>query len=354
MTRIKRELENWYTKNARKLPWRDTLNPYYIWISEVILQQTRVEQGLPFYYNFITNFPTIESLAQAPEDEVLKTWQGLGYYSRARNMIKAAQTICELHGGKLPADYEKLLSIPGIGKYTAAAVGSFAFSISKPAIDGNVRRVASRWFGLQEPIGTPSSDAQIEILLTEIINHFSPALFNQAMMELGATVCKPRNPLCEACPLQGECVAYSQNLQSVLPNKTQKKKPKTIHMAYLYLNCGDKTWIEKRNYLGTWKGLYEFPNIILEEHRDDHNPFEDWFIETGKATIINNFNFKHQLTHQTIFARLWQISTEESNIVKEKLDTRLKIDADQLQEYPIHRLMQKFTGAIKSEEFNDD
>ncbi len=339
-------LEIWYTKNARNLPWRHTSNPYFIWVSEIILQQTRVMQGLPFYYNFITNFPTIKSLSEAPEDAVLKIWQGLGYYSRAKNMMKTAQIIMNQYQGEFPADIAELKKLPGIGNYTASAIGSFAFNIKSPAVDGNVRRVAARYFGLEEPIGTPKSDQWIESLLFEEMGEIQPATFNQAIIELGALVCKPTSPLCSECPLQDNCQANSRNLQDILPIKMAKKAPKTMYLDYLFIQSEKHTWIEKRPDNGIWKGLYEFPNKTGNPSKEKANPFHDWFIKSAETIIHEPRTFKHQLTHQTIFATLWQFSCKEANIVKEKLTDTIKIDISEIHHFPVHKLMFRFLTEV--------
>ena len=346
LTKMRCRLSEWYQKNARNLPWRETHDPYLIWVSEVILQQTRVAQGLPFYYNFITNFPNVESLAAAQEDAVLKIWQGLGYYSRARNMMKAAKVIVEKHHGIFPASIETLKEIPGIGNYTAAAIGSFAFNIRIPAIDGNVRRVASRLYGLYEPIGSKKSDEAIEKLLLEEMKPCQPALFNQAMMEIGATVCKPTNPECGMCPFQDVCVAFEGNLQKILPVKPTKKAPKNVFIHYAFINIEEFTWLEKRPENGIWKGLYEFPGILKKINDDEINPFHDWFIEPNMVHMHKPIQVKHQLTHQTIFATLWQFSCKEANIVKDKIKDKIKVRLSDIETFPVHRLMSKFIEKV--------
>lgn len=347
MTRMECRLAGWYNKNARKLPWRETSDPYLIWVSEIILQQTRVAQGLPFYYNFITKFPTVKILAEAPEDAVLKIWQGLGYYSRARNMMKAAKIIVEKYDGKFPDSIDELKKIPGIGNYTAAAVGSFAFNIRIPAIDGNVRRVASRLYGLHEPIGTQASDEKISELLFQEMQPCPPALFNQAMMEIGATVCTPANPACESCPFEAVCVARANNLQKLLPVKTSKKTAKEVRLDYIFLQSNSCTWLQKRPADSIWKGLYEFPNMEGSLTKNATNPFFDWFKHPEETEIMEPVTLKHQLTHQTIFATLWQFTCKEANIVEEKLKDKIKVKISEIDEFPVHRLMLKFLEKVR-------
>ena len=342
MTIMGCKLAEWYHTNARNLPWRDTSDPYMIWVSEVILQQTRVTQGLPFYYNFITKFPSVKTLAEASQDEILKIWQGLGYYGRARNMMKAAKVIMEQHGGIFPDTIEKLKKIPGIGNYTAAAVGSFAYNIRIPAIDGNVRRVASRLYGLQEPIGTPKSDKKMESLLLNEMQPYPPSLFNQAMMEIGATVCKPINPECMQCPFEDVCEARSKNLQHVLPVKTIKEPPRVVYMNYLFINADGVTWLQKRLADSIWKGLYEFPSTLGTVENKTTNPFHDWFINADELAMDKPLTIKHHLTHQTIFATLWQFSCKEANIVGEKVQDKIRTQLTEIESFPVHRLMLKF------------
>lgn len=333
------ELLTWYNLHKRDLPWRNTRDPYKIWVSEVILQQTRVDQGLPYYYNFITHFPDINALATAPEDQVLKVWQGLGYYSRARNMIKAARQINQQFGGNFPENYEILRSIYGIGPYTAAAVASFAFGLPHPAIDGNVRRVASRWFGLDIPVGTSASDKVILSLLQEKMRDADVATFNQAMMELGATVCRPAKADCDKCPLAGECVALAEGRQADLPVTLKKKAPTAVYLDFMWLVSEGHTWIRKRDDKGIWKGLYELP---CEEIRqpDDNHPFSSWFSNPEGVKVLGCHHRKHQLTHRTIFARLWHLSAPPYIIVEQKDYVRVPV-AD-LRKYPVHRLMAAF------------
>lgn len=337
-------LLDWYKKNARDLPWRNTRDPYEIWVSEVILQQTRVDQGLPYYYNFITQFPDILSLANAEEDEVLRVWQGLGYYSRARNMKKAAEMIRDHFQSVMPDHYEALIQVPGIGPYTAAAVSSFAFGEARPAIDGNVRRVASRWFGLEIPVGTPASDREILRRLTAEMAHCDPATFNQAMMELGATVCTPRKPACSGCPLQQVCVARLTGQQEALPVVAAKKAPETMYLDYLFLESEGRTWLYKRDKPGIWKGLYEFP-AQAGAPQQPHHPFPHLFTAPEQVLLTGLHTFKHKLTHRTIFARLWHLSASPSIIVEQK--DFLMIRLSELHNYPVHRLMSRMMKTLE-------
>lgn len=330
----------WYRQNARDLPWRNTQDPYSIWVSEIILQQTRVEQGLAFYMNFINNFNDFCHIANSPEDAILRVWQGLGYYSRARNMIKAAEIICRDYGGKMPAQYDQILSLPGIGEYTAAAISSFAFGLPHPALDGNVRRVGSRFLGLAEVLGSKQSDQIIKEYLRQHISKTDPGEFNQAMIEIGATVCKPQKPACHSCPLSAQCVAYQKGIQNELPVTARKKSPVNSYIDFLWLEAEDFTWLRKRDNNGIWKGLYEFPSKINEKATKQVFPFEDWLKNPENAQIIEVTEFKHQLTHRTIFARLWHLSTSLNNIVNK--NEYLQINIANIETFPVHRLMLKF------------
>ncbi len=226
--RVIPKLLTWYELEKRELPWRDTLNPYYIWVSEIILQQTRVNQGLPYYFKFVDKFPKIYDLAVADEEEVLKIWQGLGYYSRARNMQKAANVVINDLDGKFPENFTSIKKLPGVGDYTAAAIASFAFEEPVPVVDGNVKRVFARFLGIHENIQSGKFQTAVFAHLSEVIPKRKPSIFNQAMMELGALVCTPKKPDCENCPIAEYCIAKSKNLQNELPviikkTKVQKK-----------------------------------------------------------------------------------------------------------------------------------
>ena len=340
MDRVIPELLIWYKNNARDLPWRNTQDPYRIWVSEIILQQTRVEQGMSFYMNFINNFNDFCQLASAPEDAVLRIWQGLGYYSRARNMMKAAEIVCAQHGGKMPCSHNEILALPGIGPYTAAAIASFAFGLPIPALDGNVRRVGSRFLGLTDVLGSSSSDKLISDYLKLFIAKTDAGIFNQAMIEIGARICKPQNPLCEECPLSEQCVAFQKGLQHELPIVLRKKPPTDSHIDYLWLEADGHTWLKKRDLSGIWKGLYEFPSKTAENEKSLVFPFDEWLKDSEKARILSVSEYKHQLTHRTIYARLWHLSTSLNNIVGKK--EFIQIKSASIEAYPVHRLMLKF------------
>jgi A/G-specific adenine glycosylase len=284
-------LLDWFEDNARSLPWKNTKDPYIIWISEIILQQTRVSQGTPFFLRFVEKFPDVFTLASATEDQVLKYWEGLGYYSRARNLHHTAQQIVNDFNGVFPDTYESLLSLRGVGPYTAAAIASFAFDQPHAVVDGNVYRVLARYYGIQEPIDEIKVKKQISILANKLIDSDRPADFNQAMMDFGATICTPDNPLCLYCPLRDSCSAYNCGLVKVIPIKAKKITKRERYLHYILVREQDHLYITKRTK-GIWKGLYELPTIEQKE--------------VGQLTSFNNQKVvfikkkEHLLTHQKL------------------------------------------------------
>ena len=256
-------LLDWYDRVRRDLPWRRTQNPYHIWLSEIMLQQTRVETVKGYYARFLELFPTVEELAGAPEETVLKAWEGLGYYSRARNLQKAAQVIVREHGGVFPSTYEEILALPGVGPYTAGAIGSIAFGLRVPAVDGNVYRVASRFFGVREDVGIPRVQKEIAGLVKESIPQDRPGDYNQALMELGATHCCPGTPACDLCPWNELCDACNEGDAASLPVHEKKKPPKSVEVAVCLLTHEDSVYVTRREER-MLKGLYVF-HLIEEE-----------------------------------------------------------------------------------------
>ncbi|MBQ7796601.1 MAG: A/G-specific adenine glycosylase [Lachnospiraceae bacterium] len=255
-------LLSWYREHKRALPWRENKDAYRIWISEIMLQQTRVEAVKPYFFRFMEHFPTVEALANAPDEELLKCWEGLGYYSRARNLKKAAGVIMEQHGGKLPASKEELLALPGIGSYTAGAIASIAYEIAAPAVDGNVLRVLSRVTGSYDDILKQSTKKKMENLVSEVIKSGEAGDFNQALIEIGAIVCVPNGaPLCDSCPFYTVCAAREKGLIDEIPVKTPKKKRRIEEKTVLLLQYGEKIAIRKRSAEGLLASLYEFVNV---------------------------------------------------------------------------------------------
>lgn len=293
-------LLEWYDSVKRDLPWRRTTDPYRIWLSEIMLQQTRVETVKGYYARFLERCPTVEALANAPEETVLKLWEGLGYYSRARNLQKAARTIVAEHGGVFPSDYDHILKLSGIGPYTAGAVASIAFGQAVPAIDGNVYRVASRFFGVREDVGIPSVQKQIRRLVQESIPTDRPGDYNQALMELGATLCSPRTPDCAACPWQMQCDACREGDQDSLPLHEKKQAPKTMDVAVCLLTFGDRVLVLPRQER-MLKGLYVF---WLCEEETDPERVRQLLAENGLSCRFAGSpgQAKHVFTH-----RVWQM-----------------------------------------------
>lgn len=296
------KLMDWYFANGRNLPWRATKDPYKIWVSEIILQQTRVDQGMPYYHRFLEAFPTINDLANAAQDDVLKKWEGLGYYSRARNMHGTAKRIVEEFGGIFPSEHEQIRSLKGVGDYTAAAIGSICFNIPKAAVDGNVLRVVSRITGSKKSIDEIGTRKEISEVLDSVIPSSDPGNFNQAMMELGARICTPKNWKCDECPLSGNCVALEKGFQPELPVRTKKIKKRVRYFVYLVHDQNGKTVIRKRGQGDVWEGLWEFPMIEVSHStfNDPHPQLADF--HEDKQSIQFSLPFKHILTHQTIHA----------------------------------------------------
>ena len=259
------KLLEWYAGSHRPLPWKGIRNAYQIWLSEIILQQTRVEQGLPYYNRFVERFPKVQDLAKAEEDEVLKLWEGLGYYSRARNMHAAAKYIVEQLQGQFPDAYEDILSLKGVGPYTAAAIASFAYDLPHAVVDGNVYRVLARFFGIDLPIDSTAAKKRFGSLAQQLLDEEDPARYNQAIMDFGATHCKPKKPLCDICLLNTRCKAFLTDRVTTLPIKSKRIQRRTRFFHYLILNQDADVWIQKRTEKDIWKNLYEFPMIEMDQ-----------------------------------------------------------------------------------------
>jgi A/G-specific adenine glycosylase len=259
------QLLQWYHQNKRDLPWRHTTDPYIIWLSEIILQQTRVEQGLPYFNRFVAQYPTLQNFASASEDDILKLWQGLGYYSRARNMLKTARLIQEQYQGRFPSAYEDLIKLKGIGDYTASAIASFAANEAHAVLDGNLFRVLARYYGINEPINSTKGKKLFKQLADEVLNKQEPGLHNQAMMEFGATLCKPKNPACGICPVRLGCEAFKTNATTQLPVKLKTLKIKQRFFNYFLILDGQELVMNKRTGNDIWNGLYDLPLIETSE-----------------------------------------------------------------------------------------
>lgn len=334
---------NWYNKNKRPLPWRTTTDPYKIWLSEVILQQTRVEQGMAYYYKFINNFPDVFKLANATEEEVLKLWMGLGYYSRARNLHHSAKQIVNNYNGAFPQSYQEILSLKGIGTYTAAAIASIAFNQHYAVLDGNVFRFLSRYFGISTGIDTTAGKKEFEKAALEIMPAGNPGYHNQAMMEFGALQCIPVAPNCHNCPLNHACYAYTHNKVKDLPVKVNKIKKRVRYFYYYLIEDDNHLWLDKRAGNDIWKNLYQYPLVESENELK----MEDIIKTLPPELKISKYNVKsvspvekHVLTHQTIFARLIHIELLHSPHSNHDF---IKVKTDELHNYAVPRLIQKLS-----------
>ncbi|NVO01718.1 MAG: A/G-specific adenine glycosylase, partial [Bacteroidetes bacterium] len=302
------EIINWYSYNKRDLPWRETKDPYFIWLSEIILQQTRIDQGLDYYNKFARNFPDIHSLANASEDEVLKLWQGLGYYTRARNLHHTAIYISKELKGAFPNEFSEIIKLKGIGRYTASAIASFAFDQKHPVLDGNVSRIITRFYGIETPIDSKKGETEIYEILDELISNNNPSLFNQAIMEFGALQCKPHHPNCINCPLVSNCIAYQKKTVERLPYKEKKIKQTNRYFNYLIIKNNSHILLNKRKESDIWKNLFEFPLIETDEIENIDAFHEKLLTQTDfqnteiKIEHISKI-FIHKLTHQKIQAR---------------------------------------------------
>ncbi|MRX37836.1 A/G-specific adenine glycosylase [Flavobacterium sp. LC2016-23] len=311
-------LINWYLQNKRDLPWRKTTNPYLIWLSEIMLQQTRVAQGMPYFFSFTKEFPTVSDLANADEEQVLKLWQGLGYYSRARNLHKTAQYVANELNGIFPPTYKELLKLKGVGEYTAAAIASFSYNEVVPVVDGNVFRVLSRYFDIESDIASPAAKKEFTELARELMPKDNPAIFNQAIMEFGALQCVPKSPDCTVCVFNDSCLALQKKKVDVLPVKSKKTKVTNRFFNYLILeDVLGNTLIQKRTAKGIWHNLYEFPLLETQEIADfdfvskavQNDLFSGYTIigieECSHATVL------HKLSHQHLHIQFWKIKIKE-------------------------------------------
>jgi len=307
---FQQDIISWYLSNKRSLPWRDTQDAYVIWLSEIILQQTRVEQGLPYFNRFLEAYPTVSDFAAATETEILKLWQGLGYYSRGRNMLFTARQIEELHAGLFPVSYAELIKLKGIGEYTAAAISSFSSGEAKAVLDGNVFRVLARYFGISTPINSSAGKKQFSELAQFMIHLEDPALYNQAIMEFGALQCKPKSPLCSVCPLQLSCYAKNNDLISMLPVKLKKTSVKIRYINYFVCLDGDHILVNKRIKEDIWQHLYDFPRIeTIEEASVGKEEFLNEVKQKfgSNVSILSLMEMKHLLTHQIIYVKFFAL-----------------------------------------------
>lgn len=339
------QLIDWYQVHKRDLPWRNISDPYHIWISEIILQQTRVNQGLNYYLRFIERFPNVETLAAAEEDEVLKYWQGLGYYSRARNLHQAARQIIQEFGGVFPTTYREVLQLKGVGAYTAAAVCSFAYNLPYAVVDGNVYRVLSRLFAIETPIDSHSGKKEFEVLACQLIEDSIPSLHNQAIMEFGALQCVPVSPDCSVCPLQVYCKAYELKMVEQLPVKSKRTTVKQRFFNYLVIQYNQQIFLQKRTANDIWKNLYEFPlietdQLLTVEELLENKFFQQLFQDIEQVKILNiSKPVHHLLTHRRIMAQFITLQIVEKN---EALKEFIEIRNTEIGDFAVSRLVEMY------------
>lgn len=327
----------WYDGVKRALPWRDNKNPYSVWISEIILQQTRVNQGLPYYNRFLERFPTVSDLAKASEDEVLKLWEGLGYYSRARNLHATAKHVSIELKGEFPDTYDGLLALRGVGPYTASAIGSICFNLPVAAVDGNVYRVLSRYYGIQESIDESPTKKLVTELANGIVDVSDAGNHNQAMMELGATVCTPKTPKCGECPLKDSCIGFAENLQLILPIRTKKTKVRERYFNYLIPIAEGHTLIRRRGAGDIWQGLYEFENVESKVRLEGSELLKALKVTDKHIIMSISEEFEHILSHQKLKAKFVTVKTENLNS-----ELLLKVKLNNLANFAFPRLINRY------------
>ena len=335
------DLLRWYAIHKRELPWRETKDPYAIWLSEIILHQTRIDQGLSYYLKFIERYPAVRDLACANEDDILKLWQGLGYYSRARNLHAAARTVTGVFNGKFPDNYHELIKLKGVGEYTAAAIISISFNQPYAVVDGNVFRVLSRLYGIMTPVNTQMGKKEFTRLANTVMDKENPGEYNQAIMEFGALYCTPKNPGCNSCIFNDRCVAFKNGSVSKLPAKTRKQKIRSRYFNYLLIRDHDHIYISKRTGNDIWKNLYEFPLIETEEKIKTDS------LENHLISVLGHENIeirkitswqKQILSHQCIYYRFIYI---QANDKKYKLPHLLKVDKKDILNFAVPKPIEK-------------
>ncbi len=327
-------------QNRRSMPWKGEKDPYRIWLSEIILQQTRVDQGLAYYEKFILNFPNVNALANAPEKEIFKSWEGLGYYTRCRNLIATAKKIAFDLDGRFPSTYNEILELPGVGPYTAAAIASFAFGLPHVVIDGNVERVIARYFGIQEPVGSAAGRKTFRRIAENLLHIKKPAIFNQAIMDFGATVCKPQNPTCNVCVQAKDCYAFQKGLIHALPMKKPTISRKKRWLYYFVVSRGrENIWIRERTGKDIWQNLFEFVLLetgkIMPQKKLQQSSFYKNIFGNDECRIKEiSPSFRQNLTHQVITCYFVQIDKPVS-----KLDGYRSVPRKQLKEYPFPKII---------------
>lgn len=341
-----KKLISWYLQNKRSMPWRETTDPYRIWLSEIILQQTRVAQGLPYYLSFIENFPTVFDLAAASEEKVLKLWQGLGYYSRARNLHATAKYIAGERNGIFPDNYKELLQLKGVGDYTASAIASICYNEVVPVVDGNVYRVLARYFNINTPINSTEGIKEFKKLAVELIDKDEPATYNQAIMEFGALQCKPQSPYCIICPLNDSCEALKAGTVDQLPVKLKKNKIKKRYFNYLVLDINSQqTVLQQRTGKGIWQNLYEFPLVESSEEIDQDALRRDTVFQNltngqqSEIFLYNEVSKVHKLSHQHLHTKFFILKFDKEPRIKSGQQI---IEMDTIHTYPVPILLGKF------------
>jgi A/G-specific adenine glycosylase len=350
LIRFAQILTDWHEQNKREMPWAGNKDPYKIWISEIILQQTRVRQGWDYYLRFIQRFPDVFTLHAATENEVLHSWEGLGYYSRARNLKKSAAIIVKKYGGNMPDSYEKLLELPGIGPYTASAIAGFAFDLPHAVMDGNVTRFISRLLALEKPVQEANTKQQILDFVNRSILHAKPSLFNQAIMNFGAMICKPSSPECTLCPFSSECLAFRQNRTDTIPVKSVKTEKKQRHFHYFVIqNKMEKQLLLcQRNETDIWKGLYEFP--MIEEKKpgllslNERMQAINTWMSGSHIKIDENVIVKQQeLTHQKIHFYFYLVDSQKS--LQSRFPTIQVVQKEKLTMFPMPVTLKNLVNA---------
>lgn len=340
MNNFNRLIINWYRRNKRDLPWRETKNPYFIWLSEVILQQTKVNQGLKYYEKFTTNYPTVQDLANASEQSILNDWQGLGYYSRARNLHASAKQIMNEFDGIFPSSYNEIKKLKGVGEYTASAIASFAFDLPHSVLDGNVYRVLARYFDVSTPIDSTEGQKSFMYLANEMRPETDVNTYNQAIMEFGALQCTPVNPDCSICPLSSTCLAKINDTIKERPIKKNKIKITNRYFHYLHFQDSKSTVLEKRTEKDIWLNMYQFPLI---EKQKEIEPIQI-IKEIQQSHFIKNISIKHKekhiLSHQHINTMFYLINEIPASILNNP--NYIVIDKSELSNYPIPRLIDRY------------
>ncbi|MEO5995629.1 MAG: A/G-specific adenine glycosylase [Chitinophagaceae bacterium] len=337
-----KKLSKWHRlQNTRSMPWKGEKDPYRIWLSEIILQQTRVEQGMAYYNKFVSVYPSIRQLAMAPEQEVFKLWEGLGYYSRCKNLIATAKFVSSELNGRFPDKYEEVRALKGIGPYTAAAISSFAYNLPYAVVDGNVLRVISRYFGINTPVDTTEGKKLYNFLADALLDKKQPALYNQAIMDFGAVICKAQLPLCSVCVQRKDCHAYTHNLVKQLPVKEKSRVKKTRWFYYFVVEYKNFLYIRKRSTKDIWENLYEF---VLKESDgelvDDRNSLKSFLqsLVEQDQVIIHNVSrvYRQQLSHQTIVGQFINVKINKPAFMQKEYEAVLKNDLDK---YPFPKII---------------